>query len=260
MIQPQVAYYDIADGVSAFSTMRHGGVSEGNYGEFNINEYCGDLPEHISENRKALADYLEISPNRIVMPHQVHGTEARIIAEEFFSLPAETQRLIVEGVDTLMTDNLNICIGVSTADCIPILLYDKKNKAVAAVHAGWRGTVARVVKKSISAMNTYYGTEPENLCAIVGPGISREHFEVGDEVYEEFKKADFNMDAIASFAGKWHIDLPLCNYSELINSGVNSNKILMTGICTYACSSDYFSARRLGQESGRVFSGIMLHK
>lgn len=258
MAQPNLTYFDISAGVTAFSSTRHGGVSEGNYGEFNINEYCGDVPENIKENRKALAEELLVNVDRIVMPHQVHGTEARIVAKELFRLPAETRRLLLEDVDALMTDVPNVCIGVSTADCIPVLMCDERNRVIAAVHAGWRGTVARVVRKSIMSMNKYYGTKSENLHVVVGPGISKEHFEVGNEVYEEFKKEGFDMNLIASFTDKWHIDLPLCNRQELIDCGVKAENITMTGICTYAESADYFSARRLGQQSGRVFSGIIL--
>ena len=145
---------------------------------------------------------------------------------------------------------------MSTADCIPILIYDEVHHAAAAVHAGWRGTVKRIAMKAVSAMRVTYGSRPEDLTAVIGPGISLEAFEVGDEVYEEFASAGFCMADISRRYDKWHIDLPECNRSQLSAAGVSD--IRMTGICTYNNSADFFSARRLGVASGRIFTGIIL--
>lgn len=247
MPEPQLTYYDLGDHVVAFSTTRHGGCSTGNYSGFNINNYCGDETSHIVENRRSLAAVLGIDDNHIIMPHQVHGTEVRRIDGP--------QQEVIEGVDAVMTDVPQLCIGVSTADCIPILLYDETHHAVCAVHAGWRGTVKRIVHAAIHAMHATYGTEPFQLKAVIGPGISLESFEVGDEVYQQFADAEFNMGQIARKYSKWHINLPLCNRLQLEEWGVKD--IYMSGICTYQQYNDYFSARRLGVNSGRIFTGIM---
>jgi len=247
MPEPQLTYYDLGDHVVAFSTTRHGGCSTGNYSGFNINNYCGDETSHIVENRRSLAAVLGINDNHIMMPHQVHGTEVRRIDGP--------QQEVIEGVDAVMTDVPQLCIGVSTADCIPILLYDETHHAVCAVHAGWRGTVKRIVHAAIHAMHATYGTEPFQLKAVIGPGISLESFEVGDEVYQQFADAGFNMGQIARKYSKWHINLPLCNRLQLEEWGVKD--IYMSGICTYQQYKDYFSARRLGVNSGRIFTGIM---
>lgn len=247
MPEPQLTYYDLGDHVVAFSTTRHGGCSTGNYSGFNINNYCGDETSHIVENRRSLAAVLGIDDSHIIMPHQVHGTEVRRIDGP--------QQEVIEGVDAVMTDVPQLCIGVSTADCIPILLYDETHHAVCAVHAGWRGTVKRIVHAAIHAMHATYGTEPFQLKAVIGPGISLESFEVGDEVYQQFADAGFNMGQIARKYSKWHIDLPLCNRLQLEEWGVKD--IYMSGICTYQQYKDYFSARRLGVNSGRIFTGIM---
>ena len=112
--------YQVASGVMAFSTTRKGGVSQGNYSEFNINEYCGDFAEHVAENRKRLAAELGITTDHIIMPHQVHGVEVRNIAGEFLTMPENIRKMVLEGVDAVMTDQKGVCIGVSTADCIPV--------------------------------------------------------------------------------------------------------------------------------------------
>ena len=256
--------YDIADGVLAFSTTRMGGVSEGNYGEFNINEYCGDEPAHIAANRKLLADKLGVAEDHIILPHQVHGVEVRQVAADFFAMTANDRKMLLEGADAVMTDLKGVCIGVSTADCIPVLLYDAEHHAVAAIHAGWRGTVARIVSHTVQQMVSAYHTEPGKLKAVIGPGISLDNFEVGDEVYEAFRQAAFPMGKIAEQRPatdqplKWHINLPMCNQLTLQKAGVAEENIYQSGICTYADSDEYFSARKLGIKSGRIFTGILI--
>lgn len=270
IIPPMLKEYTIADSVVAFSTTRQGGVSLGAYCSFNINEYCGDTAEHIAENRRLLAQRLGIAPDHIILPHQVHGAEVRQIDADFLQLPENERRMIVEGVDALVTNQRGICIGVSTADCIPVLLYDEAHHAVAAIHAGWRGTVQRIVQTTIDMMHLYYHTQPSELRAIIGPGISRDSFEVGDEVYEEFLQEGFDMAVVACQRPnmkkegsvdqplKWHIDLPQCNALLLCQSGVPDDHIQSSGICTYQHSDQFFSARQLGIQSGRIFTGIML--
>ena len=284
MSSPQLHYYTVGEKVTAFSSTRYGGCSEGNYRSFNVNRYCGDDEEHIARNLESLKSLLGVS--QVFMPHQVHGTEVLRVKQ---SVPWEGMADNFEGVDALITDVMGICIGVSTADCIPVLLYDEAHHAAAAIHAGWRGTVKRIVKKAVESMHDSFGTRPEELQAVIGPGISLESFEVGDEVYDQFQKEGFPMERIArrypvkpaqqgasvsSFRfqasgnhqhpspithhpdTKWHIDLPLCNRLQLEEAGVS--QIAMSGICTYQQSEDYFSARKLGINSGRILTGIVL--
>lgn len=285
MTSPQLLDYDLGLGVKAFSTTRHGGYSQGAYGEMNINPYCGDEPEAVTRNREALAAALSLSADHIVLPHQVHGDRCLLVDGELFSLsPAERQQRL-EGFDALMTDMPGVCISVSTADCIPILLHDLRHHAVAAIHAGWRGTVQPIISKTILAMQAHYGTDPADLYALIGPGISLKNFEVGQEVYEAFLRAGFPMDRIAKrypimqhpqtattataksgrvwhdglLETKWHIDLPQCNMLRLEACGVPPAQIQQCGICTFDRVGDFFSARRLGQASGRIFTAIVLH-
>lgn len=251
-MQPVLDFYDFGSGVTAFSTTRQGGYSEGNYGEFNINRYCGDAKEAIARNRGLLCQTLQIDDDRLLMPHQVHETE--IVAVDGSSC-----ELQLEGVDALLTNVTGLCIGVSTADCIPVLLYDKKRRAVSAIHAGWRGTVKRIVEKTVAQMTAVYGSRPADIIAQIGPGIHVEGFEVGDEVYEVFAAAGFVMETISRRYGeKWHIDLPECNRQQLIATGIPEAQVSVSPICTYQHPDLYFSARRLGINSGRIFTGIVL--
>ena len=255
---PQLLEYALSEGVMAFSTTRHGGCSKGLFGSFNINPYCGDDSADVEHNLQALSQELQIRVDNIVLPHQVHDIECRQIAKEFLSLPDNVRKMLLEGVDALVTDLPGVCIGVSTADCIPVLLYDEAHHAVAAIHAGWRGTLRRIVQKTVLGMHNCYDTHPEQLKAVIGPGISLQNFEVGQDVYDQFAQGNFDMDAIAKMYDKWHINLPLCNQLQLEESGIPSENILHSDVCTYDRVDDFFSARRLGVNSGRIFTGIML--
>ena len=258
MVKPVLHFYDISQDVVAFSTTRQGGYSVGNYGQFNINRYCGDSAEAIRQNRQALCQLLQIDDRHLLMPHQVHLTEVVVIDEAFLCLDDDERQLHLEGIDAVMTDRTGVCIGVSTADCIPVLLYDGVHHAVCAIHAGWRGTVSRIVEQSIKAMTATYGTNPIDVVAQIGPGISLDSFEVGEEVYEAFAQAGFPMEQISRREAKWHIDLPACNRLQLLAMGVKPERISVSDICTYKAHDTFFSARRLGINSGRIFTGIMM--
>jgi hypothetical protein len=257
MIQPELYFYDFGEGVRAFSSTRHGGFSKGHYAAFNINHYCGDSEEDISKNRALLCQLLGVDEAHLVMPHQVHQTEVLTIDKAFLELSSEDQKARLEGVDALMTDVANVCIGVSTADCIPILLYDKVHHASCAIHAGWRGTVKRIVEKAVAQMSSVYGSRPADLQAQIGPGIHLESFEVGDEVYEAFANEGFTKEAV-KMGSKWHIDLPECNRQQLLATGIPSSQIKVSPIDTFQQHDLYFSARRLGINSGRIFTGILM--
>lgn len=258
-MKPQLFLYDTPDGVVAFSTTRHGGVSKGNYASLNINGYCGDAKEDVAENRRLLCMSLNLSDeSRLVIPHQTHGTTVLTVDETFMALDEEQRQQRLEGIDAVITNVPQICIGVSTADCIPIIIYDVVHHAAAAIHAGWRGTVAHIVKKAVAALQAAYGSQPTELQAWIGPGISLKNFEVGQEVYDQFAEAGFQMERIAMKYEKWHIDLPMCNRMQLEEAGVPLQSIRQMAVCTYDQTDDYFSARRLGINSGRIYTGVIL--
>ena len=114
--EPRLLCYDLGEGVTAFSTTRHGGVSEANYASFNINPYCGDSADHVARNRQLLADRLGLPASHIVLPHQVHGIEHRAVAPELLDMSDAVRDKILDGVDMVTTSMTGVCIGVSTAD------------------------------------------------------------------------------------------------------------------------------------------------
>lgn len=259
-INQHLLLYDLDESVVAFSTRRRGlGVSKGNYASLNINPFCGDEIENIDMNRVLLAASLGISERMLVVPHQVHYKRVEVIHQDFLNLTNTERAKRLEGVDALLTDVKGLCIGVSTADCVPIMLYDKETGVVGAVHAGWRGTVKRIADAAVQQMVSGFGSDPKNIKAIVGPSISKAAFEVGDEVYEAFSNEGFPMSEISCrFNNRWHIDLWECNRLLLLSLGLQDKNIFISGICTYSNPNDFFSARRLGINSGRIYSGIFM--
>lgn len=192
--------------------------------------------------RDCCVEMLGLKTEALALPRQTHSDHVLWMHEA--GRPEDT--------DAVITDVPGLCVCVKTADCIPVLLYDRKCRVVAAAHAGWRGTVSRIVSKTIAKM----GVPPSELSAIVGPGISQEAFEVGDEVYERFREAGFPMERIAVRKVKWHLDLWQANRWLLEEAGVLD--IHVAGMCTYKDSARFYSARRESIETGRNMNGIML--
>jgi YfiH family protein len=256
-MHPQLLEYNLHPDVTAFSTMRGGGVGTGTYSSFNITHYCGDNPENVAANRALLCEKLSIDDTRLILPHQTHGTERLMIDAAFLALDKETQAERLKGVDAIYTREAGICIGVSTADCVPILIYDATTRTAAAIHAGWRGTLNRIAEKTASEISH----DLTRARAVIGPCISLDAFEVGDEVYEAFSSADFPMHLIAKrYTEKWHIDLWEANRLQLLACGLRPENIIISGVCTYTSHDRFFSARRLGIKSGRIFNGIIIGK
>ena len=239
--------------ISCFSTTRHGGCGEGTYATFNCTHYCGDRPENVKANLENLSASLPKRPRVFVIPRQTHTTNVRVIAD----VPTQDE---LQDVDAVVTCRKGVCLCVSTADCVPVLLYDRAKEVIAAVHAGWRGTVGRIVEKALETMKSHYGTEAKDIIACIGPSISLESFEVGDEVYAAFQEAGFDMNRIARRYEKWHLDLWEANRMQLLAHGVLPEHVEVAGICTYSHHEDFFSARRLGIKSGRILSGIMMNE
>ena len=195
-----------------------------------------------STGKKDGAGSLPMLPRNFVLPRQTHSDHVLFVREP--GRPEDT--------DAVVTDRPGLCLCVKTADCIPVLLYDTRRHVVAAAHAGWRGTVARIVEKTLDAMRP---DSPGDVHAIIGPGISCSQFEVGDEVYEAFRTAGFPMELIAERQERWHIDLWQANRWLLEECGVSD--IFVEGTCTRT-SPDFYSARRETIRTGRNYNGIVI--
>lgn len=156
--------------------------------------------------------------------------------------------------DALVTDEIGKSIGIRTADCVPILLLDCRNRAVAAVHAGWKGTADEVVKHAVSKMSDDFQTNPADVYAAMGPCIRGCCYEVGDEVAEQF--FPLFPDWEPSVSGKRKLDLSEANRRQMQNAGVPSERIFDCCLCTTCDSAQFFSFRREPENPGRMIAAI----
>ena len=248
-------------GVEHFCTTRKGGVSIGSFSSFNLGNYSDDNPIDIFENRQILSRmwYMDIAD--FIIPHQTHSNRVLVIDEEFMNASPSDKIETLYGVDASITHLKNIFICATTADCVPILLYDKKKKIIAAIHAGWKGIVDGIIYNTITKMRERYNCNPSHIVAAIGPSISQKNYEVGDELITKFNEAGFDLLSASFFneeTRKWHIDLKQVTRNEFVRLGVPPKQIEMSTLCTYSEPELFFSARRQSIVSGRMLSGIML--
>lgn len=245
----------------AFTTKRKGGVSLGNYDSLNLCHYVNDNPEHVTRNREIVCEQLGIDSVQLIFPRQTHSDHFLVIDEKFLKLTTKKQTALLEGVDALITAEKSICIGINTADCVPVLLFDPEREVIAVAHAGWRGTVARIASRTAQHMIQDFRCSAENLLVAIGPSISAANYEVGNDVLAEFVKADFPTGKCftkAPDSDKLQLDLWAANRWQLEELGILPEHIEVAGICTFDQADTYFSARKLGIDSGRTASCLML--
>lgn len=227
--------------VAAEST-RHGGVSTGHYQSLNLGG-SQDSQENIIQNNHIFFNALGIPFEQVAKVHQVHGTDIKVV-----TAPGR-----FEGYDALITNVIGIQLAVTVADCTPILIYDRLTGATAAIHAGWRGTVGGIVEKTLTAMQTEYGTDPRNCVGYVGTCIDECSFEVGEDVAQHFTATYKRWD---EQKGKFFVDLKASNRDQLIGKGVDAEHVEVSPYSTVLHNRDYFSHRAEKGLTGRLLATI----
>lgn len=225
--------------VHGFS-MRQGGFSNSPFASLNLGG-SEDEPSKILANRKLALENLNLSIDSLCFLKQVHGNHVCV---------ASTGQQIG---DALVTNEKNLTLAISIADCYPILFYDDKNNIIGAAHAGWKGTVTKIAATTLNEM-LKLGAKAENIQVAIGQGISQNNFEVGDEVIEQFEKAGFP----SSCWNENKIDLIACNKFVLLQNGVKEENIWTMNRCTF--EDDFFSYRRDKGKTGRMWAIISLKK
>lgn len=225
----------------AFST-RSGGVSEGAFASLNLGLSSGDDRERVLENRERFRRAGGFR-GPIQVGHQVHGAVVNAAP-----LAPGTQG------DALVTAAAGVSLGVFVADCVPLLLEDSRTGAVAAVHAGWRGTAARVAAAAAEAMQARYGTRPGDLVAAIGPSIKGCCYQVGREVVAALGDLPDPAAFVRHAGENATVDLQEANRQILAAAGVGT--IHLSGMCTHCDSEHFFSYRRDGERSGRMLAAI----
>jgi YfiH family protein len=244
-----------------FST-RSGGVStvyadESGAGELNVGWTKEDDPAAVAENRRRLVRAAgEGTEFKLVTVRQVHGVAVRRVGQEAFAGSLETSegKAVFEG-DGLMTGVSGVLLGIQTADCVPVGVVDVRQRVVAAFHAGWRGTVARIAEQGVSAMGSEYGSQTEDLVAAVGPSIGVCCYEVGDEVKGQFGQAFGYGDEL--FRGM-RLDLWEANRRQLEAAGVPAERIAVVGECTACARNEDGRRRYFSHRDEKGFAGRML--
>ena len=172
---------------------------------------------------------------------------------------AEIRQTAIAGpcgkADALISATPGLAVGVKTADCVSVLLVDSEHRVVAAVHAGWRGTVQEIVALTVAAMVRDYETNPISIYAAIGPAIGACCYEVSADVARRFVKWD---PSLATVGGKPHLDLESFNAMQLQAAGVPVDQIARAGLCTKCNIDTYFSFREEGEKAGRMMSWIAL--
>ena len=224
----------------------------------------------------------DIVSQDVLLPKLTHSCHVEVVNE----------RAAFPDTDALITQVPGLWIGVYSADCVPVLIADKRLNVVAAVHAGWRGTVGGITRAAVERMKADFGCRPEDMQAVIGPSISPDAFEVGEEVVMLFRQSAFPDSIIRQSAfpdsiirqvptahqassakelsaacpttdarqSSFHIDLWQANRWLLTEAGLRVEHIQLTGLCTWGLPNRFFSARREGYSTGRIVSAICINR
>jgi hypothetical protein len=237
---------------NAFST-RLGGVSPMPNSSLNLAGFNEDAAENIYENRRRFLKLFD-GDWTLTGCWQIHSADVRIVHNQEEAQPQPGVLGDDQYCDALISDTPKILLAVKTADCVPILLADKKTGAFAAVHAGWRGTSASIVLAAIRQLKSEYNTRPEDLRAAIGPAANSCCYEVGREVIDQFKERFPESGDLFTPTRDGHarIDLQTANRDQLIAAGVSPERVHIAPLCTMDRNDLFFSYRREKQLHGRV--------
>jgi len=272
---------------AGFSTRLAGVSSAYGDGEQNLGWTGQDAEENVAENRRGFVEAVAGKTRvELVTVRQIHSGLIRVVEKDHGPLVTANGRAILRG-DATMTDVPGLLLGVQTADCVPVLVVDTKKKVVAAFHAGWRGTLKRIVERGVGTMRLRYGSKPKDLIAAIGPAIGSCCFAVGEEVQWEFESQFayapelfsevYDSDPVrekypllfmtarapghSNIGPQLHLDLFEANRRQLIDAGLSAKNIHVVGECT-ACTytrdgrRKYFSHRAEHGFTGRMMGVV----
>ena len=268
--QGDIAYF-VFPALSRISGIRHafstrlGGVSAGYCSSMNLADNCGDTKENLRENYRRMAALLGIRLEDIVLSDQVHGKELMVVSREH-TMGEELEKKI-QGIDGIMTDVKGIALSTAYADCVPLLFADRKKKVIAAVHAGWRGTVAEIAIETVTKLKKQYGCQERDLQVVIGPSICQNCYEVSEEVAVQFSKLldkhDFSgyIESVVrknpDKEEKYQLDLWMANRLLLEAAGIPVKNITTACVCT-CCNKDLLHSHRAsGGKRGGLRAFIM---
>jgi YfiH family protein len=221
---------------------RNGGVSPEPYG-MNTSLRVGDEAENVRANRRRILGFLGIDGAQLAAPLQCHSNVVRAVAQ-----PGE-----YPACDGLTTDRISLALVISVADCLPIVLYDARHRAVSLVHAGWRGTSGQIVQSAVRVMAHEFQTDAAELTVYLGPSAGVCCYEVGSEVAERFPAA-----CVEERARRLYLDLKGANLQQLLDVGAERKNVEVSPHCTICEPDQFHSYRRDREESGRMMAVVSL--
>ena len=232
-----------------FST-RKGGVSKEHLSSLNLGFNLGDEREKVLENFRILGGLFEAKPEDFVLTQQTHSINVRRVGKEDRGKGIFRERDYTD-VDALMTDEEGVILSAFSADCVPILFYDKGHRAIASCHSGWRGTHGRILARVIEAMQREFSSKPEEIYIAIGPSICKNCYEVSEDVGEAFLDAFPALREMTKNASpiervseeKFHIDLWELNRWIALENSIPAENISVSGYCTMERPDLFFSHR-----------------
>ena len=232
--------------VNGFSS-RVGGVSDFPKDSLNLGGFDEDLAEHIHENRRRFLNALG-GEFELATAWQVHGDGIKVVKDHADVENSE------ERFDGLISQMSGVLVGAKTADCVPVLIADRGRKVFAAVHAGWRGTVASIVVRAIEKMQTEFGSEPKDMIAAIGPAAGCGNYEIGSDVVEAFSERFEGSEKYFTPTRDGHalVDLHLANKDQLLSCGAPLDAIFTAPYCTMERPDLFFSYRLEKQKYGKT--------
>lgn len=226
-------------------TGREGGYSKAPYASLNLALHVGDAPEDVERNRALLAKELSFDGRKLSWANQVHG-------DKIFLLKKPNQAGFVGDYDALITNLPGIPLMTMFADCIPILLYDPKERVIASVHAGWKGTFLEIADKAVRKMSSEFSSRPENIEALIGPGICSDHYGVDQQLIGVFHEKFPNL------VKKEDSSLNLRGINKEILKKLGLRAINDLDLCPACMKEEFFSYRQEEGRTGRFAAIIML--
>jgi YfiH family protein len=230
---------------------RIGGVSQEAFASLNVGLTVGDDPSNVYKNREIAFREVDRRPETLSDSWLVHGTTAFVYREL-----RPTSQAVPPQADIVLTDNPEVTLFMRYADCVPIILVDPVRRAIALAHAGWQGTVLKVAQAAVRNLTETFNTRPEEVLAVIGPSIGPQNYQVGAEVVQQVEST-FGSDAerlLPNINQSAHFDLWSANLLALQQAGVT--QIDLAGICTFEHSTEWFSHRATGGNTGRF--GVLL--
>lgn len=237
-----------------FST-RLGGVSVGHLASMNISVTRGDDLEAVAENKRRIAAAIGVRVEDMTFTHQTHTSNVAVVR-------AEDRGKRFSETDGMVTNVPGICLVTFYADCVPLFFVDPVHRAIGLSHSGWKGTVNKIGKVTVEAMEREYGTNPKDVTAAIGPSICRDCYEVSRDVIERFQK-NFSEELWPELFyekenGKYQLDLWKANEYVLREAGILEGQIAVTNLCTHCNPDILFSHRAAGEKRGNLSAFLAL--